>query len=562
MLAGQNPFQAPDMEAMFYRIFNETPSSIDHRRAEVPPAVAEVIRKALTVEREARYATMREALDSLGAGGPAASALGASRDSALAGVEVLAVLPFRCRQEDESSVAFTEGLTEEVLNLVARGRKVRVLGHASSFRFPGRSGTDAAEAGRTLGATVVLTGSVQRSGQRIRVTAQVVEVASGCIRWSNRYDGDLSDIFAIQDRIARAIAETTEVASVHSTQGSIPRHIPAREAHERYTLGRYHLNRLNRAGASGIQLAMAAFLKAVEIDPDYAAAWCGLADLYLVLAFFRFIPFAEGCDKAQAAVRRALDLDDTLAEAHTSMGAAMIAYDWSLTALAEREFKRAIELNPSYALAYFWYAVNVLVPSGRWAEAEAAITTAVALDPLSPVIHSGACGVLCAIAKLDQAIAEGRQGLEIDPDFTETHMYLSKAYFLSGRYQESIEVLEDAQSRGGARPWVLSGLGCAFAKLGREAEARQMLDRIEGFRGRAWIPPTALAFLHLALGDYDAAVACIEQGYKEKDFSIRLIESDPRFQPVLDRPEVVRIANRLKSGTATSGSDQNKSRIA
>ena len=141
-------------------------------------------------------------------------------------------------------------------------------------------------------------------------------------------------------------------------------------------------------------------------------------------------------------------------------------------------------------------------------------------------------------------------------------MYLSKAYYLSGRYQESIEILEDARARGGERPWILSGLGCAFAKLGREGEAREMLARIEGFRGRAWIPPTVVAFLHLGLGDSDAAVACIEQGYKEKDFNIRLIESDPRYQPIRDRPEIVRITTRLKAGSVLSGSDQNKSQSA
>jgi eukaryotic-like serine/threonine-protein kinase len=577
MLTGANPFLGPDMQATFFRILSETPALVNERREEVPSHVAETVRKALSVNPDGRFDTMRAALDCLS--GRVAVATGDGTASAASSVatppatfaeaettraktaprvEVLAVLPFRCPEEDESSAAFSEGLTEEILNLIARGRKVRVLGHASTFRFPGRSGTDAASAGRELGATIVLTGSVQRSGQAVRVTAQIIEVATGYIRWSNRYGGDMSDIFAIQDRIARAIAETTEAASVTSIQGAVPQHIPPREAHERYMLGRYHLNRLNRAGPSGVQLAMASFQKAVEIDPEYAAAWCGLADLYLVLAFFRFIPFSEGCDKAQAAVRRALDLDDSLAEAHTSMGAAMIAYDWSLTALAEREFKRATDLNPSYPLAYFWYAANILAPAGRLAEAEEAITTAVSLDPLSPVVHAGACGVFGATGNLEKAIAEGRQALEIEPDFIEAHMYLSKAYYLGGDYQKSIEILEDARSRVESRPWIVSGLGSAYAKLGREAEAKEMLAKMEEFQGRVWVPPSTMAYLHLALGDNDAAVACVEQGYKEKDFNIRLLELDSRYQPILDRPEILRIRNRLKAGSAITGSERNR----
>ena len=340
----------------------------------------------------------------------------------------IAVLPFANLSRDPDNAYFAAGIQDEIITRLAKITELKVISCSSTQRF--KSAPDDLPAiAKQLGVTNILEGSVQRSADQVRINVQLTKAESDGHLWADTFDRKLTDIFQIESEIAKTIAETLQAKLTGSEQHAIAAQ-PTKntEAHQLYLKGRYFWN---KRSAADFKTAIGYFQQSIDKDPGFALAYAGLADTYVLMPGYAASSPKDSLPKAKGAARKALELDTTLAEAHASLGQALLAYDFNFTE-AGREFERAIELNPNYATAHQWYAESVLTPLGRFAEAIAEINHARDLDPLSVVINADVGGVLFNARKYDEAIQQLRKTLEMDPGFYYTHWNLSQVLEMKG----------------------------------------------------------------------------------------------------------------------------------
>jgi tetratricopeptide (TPR) repeat protein len=397
----------------------------------------------------------------------------------------------------------------------------------------GKNDQDPLAAGRELSVELVLDSRVQRIGERIRVTVQLINTAGGATLWTEKFDVRFTDIFAVQDSISNHLSEAIRLNLTDEERRLLTkRHTDNTEAYEAYLKGRYFWNKRTQPG---YDQARGFFQRAIALDPGYAQAYVGLADTY---AFLR----EHGKVKEQLV--KALELDDTLAEAHASLAFNYkFSTEWDWPA-AEAEFKRAIEINPNYATAHHWYAYY-LAAMGRFDEAINEIKRARELDPLSIIINTDVGEMLYYARRYDEAIAVYRSSLEMDPNFGVAHYLLAYAYEHKGMYEEAIRefqkaLLTHAPSAKHLRGW----LGRCYAAMGKKDEAVKILDELKTLPTRAPGMPLQMASIYGALGDKDQAFEWLERAYEEHDYDMIQItmdprhdnlRSDPRFQDLLRR---------------------------
>jgi len=446
------------------------------------------------------------------------------RSSFKAPEKSIAVLPFENLSEDKANAYFAEGMQDEILARLSKIADLKVISRTSTQRFKSAPG-DLREIARQLGVANILEGSVQKAADQVRVNVQLINALNDAHLWGDIYDRKLTDIFAVESDIAKTVAETLQAKLTGSERAAIvkpPTENP--EAHELYLKGRFYWNR--RTGEN-LKKALEQFQQAVDKDPIFALAYVGLADCYLALEEYASTPSSEVLPKARGAALRALQIDDLLGEAHTSLGL-VNQYLWQFGE-AEKEFKRGIELNPNYPTAHHWYSVYLITWTGRLDEAMAEIKRAQELDPLSPVISDQLATYYFLKGDLNAGIEQCRKNIELNPNYPRAHGHLGWAYLKLGREREAMAELQKAVEVSGRGSQELSFLGCGYGALGKRTEAMAVLKELEERYTRRESLALYIAAVYAGLGDKDQAFAWLERDFQARTGMLSVIVFRPHY---------------------------------
>jgi TolB-like protein/Tfp pilus assembly protein PilF len=451
----------------------------------------------------------------------------------------LAVLPFAVEGGDADAAFLGDGFAISLTNSLSQLRSLHVRPFHSAARFRGR-GTDAAAAGRDLRVQAVLTGRLRKRGDELIISVALVDVRANEQIWGERYARPFANLFALQEEIAR---ETTERLRLKLT-GAESRRLGRRptedlEAYRLYILGRVEWNRRTR---EGLRRGVAYFERARAKDPAYSLAYAGLADCYNLMDEYGVATPRESFPKAKEAALRALDLDDTLAEAHTSLAYCLAFYEWQWQA-AEREYRRALGLNPGYATAHQWYG-ELLTIRGRTDEGLAHLRRAEELDPLALIIPSVAGWGLYNARRYDEAIAVFRKVLAADRNFVQARGFLGWAYAQKGEYGKALAEFEKVRLLDD-NPEFLGGIGYVHALAGRKAEARRVLAELAKLSKGRHVSPCLSAFIHAALGEKEAAFADLEKAYRQRSAWLAYAKVDPKYDNLRPDPRFARLLRRV-----------------
>ena len=453
----------------------------------------------------------------------------------------IAVLPFENLSDDKSNAYFADGIQEEILTRLAKVADLRVIARTSTERYKS-SPENLPQIAQQLGVAHILEGSVQKAAEKVRVSVQLINASTQAHLWAETYDRNLTDIFAVESDIAKTIADTLQAKLSDPEQHAITaRPTENAEAYQLYLKGRYFWNK--RTGAD-LKTAIDYFHQAIGIDTNYALAYAGLADAYGLLSGFGAASPKDSLPQAKAAAKKALELDNTLGEAHASLAQALFAHDFNF-AEANREFRRAIELNPNYATAHQWYGQSGLAPLGQFEDAIAEMKRALELDPLSVIINADLGSVLCSARRYDAAIEQLRKTVEMNPRFYYAHWNLGQALEVKGlvneasaEYEKAIALDDDPLS-----PGLLAHL---YAKIGKKDKALQLLERLRETSQRRYVTPYIFAIIHLGLGEKEQAMGFLEKTYEDRDgYNLAFIKVDPFLDPLRGDPRFEALVEKI-----------------
>lgn len=533
MLAGARPFTGATWADVTTAILTAEPNPLPAGLG--LPALEAVIRRALEKNPAERFSSVREfaaALDAPADGSVAERHRRASTHS-------VAVLPFVDLSAQRDHQFFCDGIAEEILNALARLPGLRVASASRSFRFRGQD-VEVQSAAAALGVESVLEGSVRSAGRRLRVAARLVDAEDGDVLWSEQFDRDLADVFAVQDEIARMVvtALTPKLAPALPTR-VIPSITGNPEAYALYLKGRFHWNKRSERGFLD---SINCFVEARAIDPSFARAAAGLADVYAMLGVHGLRAPAEVMPHVSVAALEALALDNTLAEAHASLALVRGVYEWARHEALDH-FEQMLRLDPHYAAGLQSYAVHGLAPLGRLEEAIDLLRRAVAIDPVSLPIN-GTLGFVLALAdRAGEAISVLRRALDLEPHAM-THFFLGNTLAEVGDSALAIEHLQKATALSN-RPDILAALGCAFAKTGDDDSARGVLTQLEQQAARRYVSPVGSARIHVALNQVDQALDALEEGARGRATDLTWIRVEPTFRPLAAQPRFIALLHRM-----------------
>ena len=511
----------------------------------VPPDLAGIVTHSLEKNVEDRFQSARDFAFALQAAeregsGPRSPATGTQRPPESAGASI-AVLPFRNLSAGPDAEYFSDGMTEEIIAALAANASLSVAARTSSFAFKGKD-TDVRQIGRDLGVRTVLEGSVRQAGQRLRITAQLIDVASGYHVWSERYDREMKDVFEVQDEISRSIAAALKVkllpAQEQSLAGPGTRDV---EAYNRFLKGRYFFNQRSS------KKAIVEFEAAIARDPEFAAAYTGLADSYCTYGFYGGIPTLDAFAKARAAAAKARELASDSPDVHLALGLIDHYYAWDLER-EERHFRRVIELAPQDASGHSWLACLLSAEGSRAEEAIAIGRRAVELEPLSPSTHVNATMPYYFSRRYDEAVVGFRKAVHVDPNSVYALFALGLACMACGRYDEGVATLDRLVALTEREmSWALALLGSTYAAAGKTEEAHRLIAELENLSKRAYVPPIHVAFIRAKLRDTEATIELLTRALEERnalfwawarsDPTFDGVRPDPRFQALVARIE-------------------------
>ena len=542
MATGQTPFQGHYEQAILYSILHEAPEPITALRTGIPPELERIANKCLAKRADERYQTVSDLLADLGA-------LKRSRESSEGKRQSsgtrdarpsIAVLPFENRSRDEDDEYFSDGVTEDIISALGKVEGLRVTPRASAFRFKGEN-TAVRQVAEKLNVGCVLTGTIRRAGSRLRITVELIDAAEDTQMWSERYDRVLEDIFDIQDEISQAIVNQLKrklVGAVASPGAT--RRTADFEAYRLYLQGRHNVVKLSE---SGIRQGLSCFERALATDSNYPEPHAGLADAYALLGILGYARPADVMVKAKEEAVRALEMDETTADAHASLGVVRHWYDWDFAG-AEQSYRRAAELNPADPIPRVYLGV-LLGETGRPAEGVAELRAAVQLDPLSPFVNRILCSLLVYARDFEAALEQGRKTLDIDPTYFSVRWEMATAWYFLGRPDEALRTMEAAVSLAPKDPITLGFLGMCQAVAGRQEEALRTIDKLKDLRAERYCAASPIAWVYTQLGDFNQGFQWLDTAFEERDGLLVILKQspwasesfrqDPRYQELLRR---------------------------
>ena len=535
MLTGAPPFDAGSPRATMAKQITETPRPVRVLRPEAPSGVGRAIERGLAKDPDARFCSVAEFVAALLA--PATDDDGAPAPAPRS----IAVLPFVNASPDPDNEYLSDGITDELIDALVKVEGLRVASRTSVFALKGKA-LDVRSIGALLGSAVVLEGTVRKAGDRLRITAQLTSADDGRLLWSQRYDRLLDDVFAIQEEIGRTIVDTLRATWFADLPAPAVRRPTANvKAYSLYLKGRYAWNKRTQ---EGVTEAIDYFEQAIAEDPRYAAAYTGLADSYSLQIDYRSVPVTEGHERAKAYARKALALDETLAEAHASLAWSMFIYDWDWEG-AGREFRRAIALDPHYASARQWYAFQ-LASQGRLDEAVTEVLMAQQLDPSSISVRRSVGWAHYYARRYDQARYHLLRAIAMNPTAAETYRILALTIAEQGDLTEAERVAREATELPAAGSYVLATLGLVLGRAGKPDAARGVLAELDQRAAAGYVSPVAFATIHLGLGEWGRAVPWIERAYDDRRGWMAYLRVNPILDGVRNEPEFQELVRRMR----------------
>lgn len=458
-------------------------------------------------------------------------------------VRTVAVLPFTYMSQDGGGEYLGVGMADALITRLSKVRQIVVRPTSAVLKYAD-VGQDLAQAGQELKVDFVISGSVRRDSERVRVTVQLVSTQAAAALWADKFDEGFTDIFAVEDSISERVAAALSLRLTGDERRSLTRrHTENPEAHQLYLRGRYFWSKRSLDTA---QKAAECFRRAIELDADYALAYAGLADSHIILGVQAGVVGGwapnETYPVARHAAARALGLDERLAEAHASLGYISFYYDWAWP-LAQTEYQRALELNPHYATAHHWYAMSLMC-MGQTDQALARIEKAQELDPHSLIINANGGSILYHARRYDEAVARLREIVTMEPDFVPARYRLGVAYVAVGMYRKAETEFLEVERLSAGSPLALAALGYTYAISGRRNEAQTIPERLTEMSKRRYVPPANIAEVYAGLGEQEQALDWLEKACHERDHAlVRLVvnpwwdnlRSEPRFQKILRR---------------------------
>jgi serine/threonine protein kinase/Tfp pilus assembly protein PilF len=547
MLAGHAPFSPSPAQADLYALVHSAPRPVTALRPEIPPRFAAIIDRCLQKNPRRRYPDAASLLDDLKALelDTAAPALSAAPSPAMPSI---AVLPFVDMSPEKNQEFFCEGIAEELIHALARIHGLRVVARTSAFALKNKE-LDVREIGRMLHVDAVLEGSVRAAGNRLRITAQLINVADGFHIWSERFDRDAGDIFAIQDELSLSIVDHLKVTLHVGERDALQKR--STEDHEAYNLYLKGLYFLARPRPDLLQTALRFFQEALLRDPGFAKAHAGIAKAFAMLGNFNFAPPTDAWPKARAAVEKALTLDDRLPEAHGIAASVAFWYEWDWAA-AEASYNRILALNPGDAFTHgdhAWFLLN----RRRYEESLQEIRRAIDLDPLSPLFYGWSVGLHCAAGRYDDALRDFERAKEMDPTFGVPYFHAGMTYLLKGMPEQAIEVLQQGVKIAPHPGWAEGMISIIRIRQGQGDEVRCILDRMIAQKSKANVSCMAIAWSTAVSGDLDNAFGWVERAIEERDTLVGFVHiytpllapelaSDPRYDALLERLKLADVA--------------------
>ena len=576
LIAGHPPFAGESKNDIIAEILRNSPPSLASQAREAMPSELDlIISKMLAKDRDKRYQTAlgvwndlkrlqrKLALETETGDAADTSRLSASENAGVVEdtgpnpvvvptkpmrrrrsrrmINSLAVLPFSSVSADSNAGFLSDGITESIINNLSRLPRLRVMARSTVYRYKGHM-VDAQVVGRELDVRAVLTGRVVLAADRLLVKVELVDADDGSQLWGEQFSRPLADVFVIEEQISHDISTQLRLRLTGDERKQLARrHTKNSDAYQAYLKGRYYWNQRT---APGLKKAIECFEQAIAFDANYALAYAGLADSYSLLGIYSAIPPRSAMPKTRTAALRALEIDDTLAEAHTALAGAYAFFDWDWAG-AEREFLRAIQLNPASALAHHWYASVYLTAMGRFDEALAEEQRAKEIEPLSLVINTHLGWICYHARKYEQAIAFYNQALELDENFISANFYQGLAYLQQGRFDEGIGSLDKAVRLSGRGPMIVGVLGYAYARAGDGEGARRVLAELREQSGRGYISPFYYALIHTGLGETSEALDWMERTWEERFCWLVWLRTEPMLDPLREDPRFADLLRRV-----------------
>ena len=532
MLVGERPFQKSHEQALIFSIVNEKPRPISSLRTNIPSHLERIVEKALSKTPNSRYQSMQDLIQDLGQ--PQKATLSKAKRS-------IAVLPFTNMSGDPEQEYFCDGITEELINSLTQIKDLRVIARTSSFMFKGKQ-EDIREIGAKLNVETLLEGSVRKSGNRLRITAQLIDVSDGSHLWSDRYDREMEDIFTIQDEISLAIVDKLKIELLGTEKaGLVKRYTENVEAYNFYLKGRYFCR--NQRTHEGLNKSLEFYQKAIREDPEFALAYTGSTITYVYIGWMNYVAPRIAYQKAKEQALKALELDDMIGESHSAMAWVMDLYDWDWVG-AKKEFERAIAINSSDAETYHKYS-HLLAEMGHFDESIEAMERALELEPLAIDIHACAGMNLYLARRYDEAIEQLNKTIELNPNFYDPYGWLGIVYVQKGKYQQAIEIFQKAEAFPEIRTRMIATQAYTQAVTGQKGEAQKKLKQLIELSEKEPVEPYFIAWIYAGLGENNGAINFLHKACEARSGFQRMVvkadpwldnlRSDPRFTALLKK---------------------------